>query len=94
MKLAKSVLFCVCAGLFAGMAYGDTYCVQRGTVDLSVTSSYTTLSGVKCVGPENGAVINFAIEKNDTRTFNAPINYNGGYGCNTEDVRCYGKVGK
>ena len=130
MKLAKSALFCVCAGLFAGVAQGATYYVKRGATDLSVAASYTTafagtqtattvpgssdevgersgtlqidgasasfttLSGVKRVRPENGAVLEFTIAENDTRTFEAPINYNGGYAYNSDDVRCYGKIVK
>ena len=40
------------------------------------SSSFTTLSGVKRVRPNDGAILEFIID--DTRTFDAPINYNGG----------------
>ena len=126
--MKTAFLFCMCAGLLASVAQGDTYYVKRGATDLTVASSYTTdlagtqtattvpgptdevgvlsgtlaidgasasfttLSGVKRVKPENGAVIEFTI--NDERTFNAPVNYNGRYAHTEEDSRCYGKIVK
>ena len=36
------------------------------------SASFTTLSGVKRVRPNDGAVLEFTIAENDTRTFDAP----------------------
>ncbi len=68
--------------------------VPAGTYAIAGDSaSFTTLSGVARVRPNDGAVLEFAID--DTRTFNAPINYNGGYNYSDEtNLRCYGKVVK
>ncbi len=70
----------------------DEVWIPAGTFAIAGdSSSFTTLSGVKRVRPNDGAILEFIID--DTRTFDAPINYNGGYNYNDENnLRCYGKL--
>ena len=72
----------------------DEVHLLSGTYEIAgASASFATLSGVKRVRPENGAVMEFTIDENDTRTFEAPINYNGGYNYSDEaNIKCYGKV--
>ena len=72
----------------------DEVYVPAGTYAIAGDSaSFTTLSGVSRVRPNDGAILEFTID--DTRTFNAPINYNGGYNWGDEtNLRCYGKLVK
>lgn len=74
----------------------DEVWIPAGTFAIAGTSaSFTTLSGVKRVRPNDGAVLEFIIADGDTRTFNAPINYNGGERHDDETwIKCYGKVVK
>ena len=75
----------------------DEVVVPSGTFAISGSSaSFTTLSGVKRVRPKDGAVLEFTIEPDDTRTFEAPINWNAdSFIYYTEaSIRCYGKVVK
>ena len=72
----------------------DEVWIPAGTFAIAGTSaSFTTLSGVKRVRPNDGAILEFTIADNDTCTFNAPINYNGGERYDDEShIKCYGKV--
>lgn len=72
----------------------DEVYVPAGTYAIAGDSaSFTTLSGVSRVRPNDGAILEFTID--DTRTFNAPINYNGDEGrYDSQTIKCYGKVVK
>ena len=71
----------------------DEVIVPAGTYSLPGSSdSFKVLSGVKRVKPNEGAIFEITVAENDTCTFNAPINYNGGFAYNNASVRCYGKV--
>ena len=72
----------------------DEVYVPAGTYAIAGDSaSFTTLSGVSRVRPNDGAILEFTID--DTRTFDAPINYNGDEGrCDSQTIKCYGKVVK
>lgn len=78
----------------------DEVVVPAGTFAISGESaSFETLSGVKRVRPNDGAVLEFTIADGDTRTFNAPINWNAdscAWNSSTADtdLKCYGKVVK
>ena len=73
----------------------DEVWIPAGTFTIVGTSaSFTTLSGVKRVRPNDGAVLEFTIADGDTRTFNAPINYNGGERYDSNLIKCYGRVVK
>lgn len=73
----------------------DQIIVPAGTYRILANSeSFSTLSGVKRVKPSKDAIFEITVAENDTCTFNAPINYNGGFAYNNADVRCYGKVVK
>ena len=73
----------------------DRVFVPAGTYAIAGDSaSFTTLSGVKRVSPNDGAILEFTIDDNDTRTFDAPINWNGGERYDKNLIRCYGKVVK
>ena len=71
----------------------DEVIVPAGTYSLPGSSdSFKVLSGVKRVKPNEGAIFEITVAENGTCTFNAPINYNGGFAYNNASVRCYGKV--
>ena len=73
----------------------DEVVVPAGTFAISGSSaSFTTLSGVSRVRPKDGAVLEITIEQNDTRTFEAPINWNAEkfVYSNEGSVKCYGTV--
>ena len=72
----------------------DEVWIPAGTFAIAGDSaSFTTLSGVQRVRPNDGAILEFTIADNDTRTFEAPINYNGGFNYGDEtNLRCYGKL--
>lgn len=73
----------------------DNVIVPAGTYSLSGHSdSFKVLSGVKRVKPSDGTIFEITVADNDTCTFNAPINHNGGFAYNNPSVRCYGKVVK
>ena len=74
----------------------DEVWIPAGTFAIAGDSaSFTTLSGVQRVKPDDGAILEFTIADNDTRTFEAPINYNGGYNWSDEtNLRCYGTLVK
>ena len=78
----------------------DEVVVPAGTfVFAGDSASFTTLSGVKRVRPNDGAVLEFSITDDDTRTFNAPINWNGescAYNSADADatLKCYGRIVK
>ncbi len=73
----------------------DRVFIPAGTYAIAGDSaSFTTLSGVKRVSPNDGAILEITIKDNDTKTFNAPINWNGGERYDSDLVRCYGKVVK
>ena len=72
----------------------DEVWIPAGTFAIAGDSaSFTTLSGVQRVRPNDGAILEFTID--DTRTFDAPINYNGDEGrYDSQTIKCYGKVVK
>ena len=73
----------------------DNVIIPAGTYSLpGHSSSFAILSGVKRVKPSDGTIFEITVAESDTRTFNAPINHNGGFAYNNESVRCYGKVVK
>ena len=75
----------------------DEVVVPAGTFAIAGGStSFTTLSGVKRVRPENGAVLEITVGDNDTQTFEAPVNWNGeSYVYNSEgNIKGYGKIVK
>ena len=78
----------------------DEVVVPAGTFAIAGDSaSFETLSGVKRVRPNDGAVLEFSIAADDTRTFNAPINWNGescAYNAANADatLKCYGRIVK
>ena len=78
----------------------DEVVVPAGTFAISGESaSFETLSKVKRVRPNDGAVLEFTISDDDTRTFNAPINWNAEVctfkdGNAEADLKCYGKIVK
>ena len=72
----------------------DEVWIPAGTFAIAGDSaSFTTLSGVQRVRPDDGAILEFTIADNYTRTFESPINYNGGFNYGDEaNLRCYGKI--
>ena len=75
----------------------DEVVVPAGTFAFSGSSaSFATLSGVKRVRPNSGAVLEITIADDDTRTFEAPINWDAEKDTfNHEDkIHCYGTVVK
>ena len=78
----------------------DEVVVPAGTFAIAGDSaSFETLSGVKRVRPNDGAVLEISISDDDTRTFNAPINWNAEVctfkdGSAEAELKCYGKIVK
>ena len=75
----------------------DEVFVPSGTYAIAGDSaSFATLSGVSRVRPEEGAVLEITVAPNDTRTFEAPVNWNADdYSYSNEgNIKCYGKIVK
>ena len=97
LSIAASYTIGSASGEDATVAPGenDRVYVPAGTYAIAGDSaSFTTLSGVRRVSPNDGAILEFTIADGDERTFNAPINWNGGERYDSNLIRCYGKVVK
>ena len=64
------------ATVVPGTQDNDIVFLPAGTVSIdAVSESFTTLSGVRRVRPLAGSVLEITVAENDTKTFNAPINW-------------------
>ena len=65
----------------------DEVIVPSGTFSFNANSaSFTTLSGVKRVRPQEGAVLEITVNEGDSCVFNAPVNDNGTVGAVANDA--------